>query len=231
MNINLNFDMNKIHECEKIFGKSYIDWTEYEKSQFLLSLVNDKISILDNYVESMNNPFETDINRLRELGFEIVYNGNFKYPNTSIPAQEVVMCNKDTGMFCYLTSYQDGPEIGKDTKAKCRHLYFKTSGLKSNATMEPIELLKKSSGINFSNGTIYRHFNIERIEDVKIILDNCEFVNTSYDPECNINFINEEDCIKAQMNGVTTEDIQNSKIEQMPDDVKEILGYNNSKHL
>lgn len=228
MNINLNFDMNQIHEYENKFDKPYINWNDYEKSQFLLSLMNDKISILDNYVESMNNPFETNINNLRELGFQIVYNGKFKYPNTSIPAQEIVMCNKDTGMFCYLTSYQDGPEIGKDTRVNRSHLYFQVSGLKSN---EPIELLKKSSGINFNNGTIYRHFNFESVEDIKMLLDNCEFVNNSYNPECNISFINEEDCVKAQIDGITTGDIQKSKIEQMPEDIQEILGYNNSKHL
>lgn len=235
MEIKLDFNKSMLNKWESFFGCPYSNWTEEQKSEFLTSLVINQVSTLDQYVESLSiaNPFEDRISMLENMNFEVVYRGEFVYPYTGIPGQDVVMFNKETGMLYYTTSYQDAHSINRTTDVKHSYLYFQTSGMKDGASKEAEQLLKASSYIRYADGSSYHSYSKISPEEISLLLNNCEFVSAwSQNPGFSI--LNEGDCFNIvgnQLEDAAIQEAQDKKIMQMPEYVQEIISFQSSKKM
>lgn len=231
MEIKLDFKKVDLEKWEILFGCSYANWTEEQKAEFLMALVKNQISTLDQYVDSIsiNNPFEAKINTLKDLNFEVVYRGEFVYSDR-IPAQDVVMCNKETGMIYYATSYQDGYSINRRTDVKNSQLYLQIAGIRPDAVEDVSQVLNHSSSIRYDDGSSFHFFSDIKPEEVEVLLSSCEFV-TPWTSNENLNVLNEGDCFNptGEFVGLTSEEIQKMKIAQMPEDVQKVMGFDYNK--
>lgn len=241
--LSLDIKSEDIYEWEIKLGKTYRNWSDEEKIVFLTSMASKNISVLDSYVSDMQlgdlaqAPFGQKILELQEMGFRTIMINNFKYVGISDrnlkEAKEVILFHP-SGLLYYATSTQVGLSLGRDTDIKRSELYLQVSALKEGATKEVFELLNKGSGIDYSDGTIFRSYSGIKNQDIKILLDSCEFVE-QWHKERSISLLNEAD-VYQQVNGkiIQTPDAeedtkQMDKINQFPEEIKAYLGYSNQK--
>ena len=142
------------------------------------------------------------------------------------------MCNKETGMVYYATSYQDGYSINQRTDVKKGYLYLQISGMKPNALEDSLQVLNHSSNIRYDDGSSYHAFRDVKLEEVELLLNNCKFV-TPWSKNEYFSILNEGDCFNpiGDFIGLSSQTIQNRKIVQMPKEVQEIMGFHYDKRI
>ncbi|MDD6223789.1 MAG: hypothetical protein PUB18_02185 [bacterium] len=178
-----------------IFGHSYSEWNTHQKHEFLTALVKTQISQLDTYVDSLTiiNPFEQRIEELKKIDVEIVYRGDFIYPNSNIAAHDVIMCNQKTGMLYYTTSFQETMKISPSTEAKNSYLYFQQANQTDPIPKEVEQILKRDSTIHFADGSKYHLFSNIQPKEILLLLNYCKgkvpWITHEY-----LSIVNEGDC-------------------------------------
>lgn len=231
----LNIQNDDVYRWEEKLGKPYRNWSETEKITFLASMASKKLSALDACVNHLQlgdlaqTPFGKRILELQSMDFRIIMTNDFKYVGMADralkEAKEIILFHP-SGLLYYATSTQEGLSLGKNTEIKRSELYFQAS----IASKEAIELLTRGSGTTYDDGTIFKSYSGIKNEEIKIILESCEFVK-QWNSKVSISLLNEAD-VYQQRNGklVQVSDAeamirQMEKINQFPEDIKNYLGF------